>query len=279
MMTELPDMSFQSTRRLYELMFEYFEVQSLYVGNQGEMALYAAGIETGVVIDCGNRLQIVPVIEGSRQPHAAMQLRVGAGNLNEFLARLITEHGNYFDPLVDVEALDRIKSTLCRVSLDPHADEKRSELEQECSMQLPNGKKVTLGSETWRCPEGLFDPTKMGLDIPGIHRSLYNVVQKCPIDVRNELFSHIVLSGGSTLFPNFAERLRKEIRSLMNVAAQRHLNIVNSAKRKYAAWLGASIFGSVDTFPSTTFFHEDYFEGELEKHLAAQGTTAGAATV
>jgi hypothetical protein len=52
LMTELPDMSAQSTRRLYELMFEYFEVQSLYVGNQAEMALFADGIETGIVVDC-----------------------------------------------------------------------------------------------------------------------------------------------------------------------------------------------------------------------------------
>lgn len=121
---------------------------------------------------------MVPFVDGTRQPHAALTLRVGAANLNEYLARLITEHGNYFDPLVHVEPLNYIKAAVCRVSDDPHRDERRSELEQEQSIVLPNGKKVTVGSEAWRCPEGLFDPSVMGLDIDGIHRNIYNAVQK-----------------------------------------------------------------------------------------------------
>jgi actin-related protein/Ca2+-binding EF-hand superfamily protein len=223
--------------------------------------------------NCGNRMQIVPVVEGTRLPHATLQLRVGAGNLNEFLARIITEHGNYFDPLVDVEKLDAVKAALCYVSADPHRDGTKSELSQERSMHLKNGKKVTVGSEAWRCPEGMFQPSLMGLDIAGVHENVYNAIQKCPVDVRNELFGHIVLSGGSTLFPGFAERLRSEVRMLMNVASQRHLNVSTSHKRKYAAWLGAAGFAALDTYPSTTLFLEDYFDGALENHLAAQGRT------
>jgi hypothetical protein len=140
-------------------------------------------------------------------------------------------------------------------------------------LSLKNGKKVTVGSESWRCPEGMFQPSLMGLDIAGVHGNVFNAIQKSPIDVRNELFGHIVLSGGSTLFPGFAERLHKEVRMLMNVASQRHLNIVSSHKRKYAAWIGAAGFAALDTFPSTTLFIDDYFDGALEKHLAAQGRT------
>jgi actin-related protein 2 len=221
-MTELPDMSAQSTRRLYELMFEYFEVQSLYVANAAEMAIVALGLETGVVVDVsaavvslrdvtsvcaraqiGNRMQVVPIVAGARLPHATLQLRVGAGNLNDYLARLITEHGNYFDPLVDVEALGAIKAQLCCVSLDASKDAARSELEQTRSCVLGDGKKVTVGSEAWRCAEGLFDPHLMGLDIPGVHQNVFAVIQKSPVDLRNQLFAHIVLAGGSTLFRNF----------------------------------------------------------------------------
>ena len=164
-------------------------------------------------------------------------------------------------------------SAVCRVSIDPQRDGEKSELSQERSTVLKNGKKVTVGSEAWRCPEGMFQPSLMGLDIAGVHVNVFNAIQKCPIDVRNELFGHIVLSGGSTLFPGFAERLRAEVRMLMNVASQRHLNIVSSHKRKYAAWLGAAGFAALDTFPSTTLFVDDYFDGALEKHLAAQGRT------
>lgn len=207
-------------------------------------------------------MQIVPVVEGTRQPHATLQLRVGAGNLNEYLARLITEHGVYYDAAViaHIEALDTIKRELCYISLDPRGDADRSELSQERSCTLKDGTRVTIGSEAWRCPEGLFSPSLMGLDIDGVAKNVFQAIQKSPIDTRNELFSHIVLTGGSTLFPNFEERLRVEVRRLMNVASQRHLSILAVKQRKYLPWLGASVFASVDTFPATTMFNNEYHE-------------------
>ena len=52
-----------------------------------------------------------------------------------------------------------------------------------------------------RAPESLFDPNLVGIDRPGLHKSIFECVSKCPIDYRTELYSKIVLSGGSTLFP------------------------------------------------------------------------------
>jgi len=40
----------------------------------------------------------------------------------------------------------------------------------------------------------------------------------CGIDVRRDLYSNIVLSGGSTMFLNFEERLRKEMQELAPAA-------------------------------------------------------------
>lgn len=37
---------------------------------------------------------------------------------------------------------------------------------------------------------------------------------KCDIDVRKELFGHIVMSGGTTMYPGIAQRLEKEIKAL-----------------------------------------------------------------
>lgn len=37
------------------------------------------------------------------------------------------------------------------------------------------------------------------------------VIQLCPIDTRRQLYSNIALSGGSTLFKGFKERLQKGI--------------------------------------------------------------------
>lgn len=43
MMTETPDMSVNGREETMEIMFEYFNVPSLYIGNSALMSLYAIG--------------------------------------------------------------------------------------------------------------------------------------------------------------------------------------------------------------------------------------------
>ena len=73
----------------------------------------------------------------------------------------------------------------------------------------------------------------------------YNSIMKCDLDIRKELFSNIVLSGGSTLFPGFAERMLKEMTAL---AHRMKIKIIVPPERKYSAWAGGSILASLSTF-------------------------------
>lgn len=43
---------------------------------------------------------------------------------------------------------------------------------------------------------------------------LYNTIQSADIDIRSELYKHIVLSGGSTMYPGLPSRLEKEVKQL-----------------------------------------------------------------
>lgn len=42
------------------------------------------------------------------------------------------------------------------------------------------------------------------------------VIQLCPIDTRRKLYSNIALSGGSTLFKGFNDRLERRVRERVN---------------------------------------------------------------
>jgi actin len=42
----------------------------------------------------------------------------------------------------------------------------------------------------------------------------YSSILKSDIDLRRDLFSNIVLSGGNTLFPGISERLHNEVETL-----------------------------------------------------------------
>jgi actin-related protein len=44
----------------------------------------------------------------------------------------------------------------------------------------------------------------IGREMPGMHELIYQSIMKSDLDIRKELFSNIVLSGGTTLFPGIS---------------------------------------------------------------------------
>lgn len=48
----------------------------------------------------------------------------------------------------------------------------------------------------------------------GIAELVFNTIQSAAIDMRTELYKHIVLSGGSTMYPGLPSRLEREIKQL-----------------------------------------------------------------
>ncbi|PWZ45648.1 Actin-2 [Zea mays] len=84
----------------------------------------------------------------------------------------------------------------------------------EKSYELPDGQVITIGTERFRCPEVLFQPSFIGMKAPGIHETTYNSIMKCDVDIRKNLYGNIVFSGGSTMFPGITDRMSKEITTL-----------------------------------------------------------------
>jgi hypothetical protein len=50
--------------------------------------------------------------------------------------------------------------------------------------------------------------------IVGIAELVFNTIQAADIDMRTELYKHMVLSGGSTMYPGLPSRLEREIKQL-----------------------------------------------------------------
>jgi actin-related protein 2 len=43
---------------------------------------------------------------------------------------------------------------------------------------------------------------------------LFRTIQAAAVDTRSDLYKHIVLSGGSSMYPGFPSRLEKEMKQL-----------------------------------------------------------------
>lgn len=71
-----------------------------------------------------------------------------------------------------------------------------------------------MGSERFEAPEIMFQPHLIDVEGPGIGELVFDSIQTAEIDIRSELYRHIVVSGGSTMFPGFSKRLEREIKQL-----------------------------------------------------------------
>ena len=62
----------------------------------------------------------------------------------------------------------------------------------------------------------------------------------CDSGIRKELFSNIILSGGSTMFNGVTERLQKEMKCLVTSGVE--VNIISHPHRKYLSFIGGTPF-------------------------------------
>ena len=80
-----------------EIMFETFNVPSLYIACQAVLALYSTGRTTGLVLDSGDGVTTtVPIYEGYALPHAIERNNFAGLEVTQYLHKLLNEIGMKF---------------------------------------------------------------------------------------------------------------------------------------------------------------------------------------
>ena len=242
-----------------EIMFEVFNTPAFYVGIQGVLSLLASGRMTGIVFESGDEVtQIVPSFESYGLTHASLHLDLAGSDLNDYLMKILAKKNYSFTTAAQYDIVRDIKEKLCYVSSDFEQDMQTAASSVEKSFKLPDGETITIGSERFRCPEALFQPSFVGIESAGIHKLCYDSIMKCDIDLRKDLYANIALSGGSTMFPGFSDRLQKEITEMAPSVMK--VKVIAAPDRNYSAWIGGSCLAAARTFPLMCISKQEYDE-------------------
>jgi actin beta/gamma 1 len=227
--------------------------------------MYAYGpATTGVVVDIGERMDVVPIIDGykvqsgiSRSPVGGPELRskmrhylLGRNyslttDIDNFVIRFVLENLAYMSKNFDRE-LDFYR-------IQPEEVDRLIEINDP--ELAPGIRKMEIGSERFEAVEGLFKPELWGLDQAGIHVLVHKAIRECPVDLRKEITQSIFLSGGLTRIPGFGERLEMEIERLNpNVKPRVHI----SPYSYHAAYIGACLHANTEGFKKTRISIEQW---------------------
>jgi len=263
MLTEAPFNPESNRERMVEIMFETFNMPATYVSIQAVLSLHASGRTTGCVLDSGDGVShVVPIYEGYDLPNAIKRLDLAGRDLTNYTVKLLMEGGNTFTTTTEREIVRDIKEKLTYVTMDPELEHCRAKTTYgvvDKHYELPDGNVITVGSEQFRCPEVLFQPSIIGKEATGVHQCTFDSIKQCDIDLRRDLHRNIVLSGGTTMIPGFAERLAHKM-SLLAPNSSIKSRVSAPVDRRYSVWLGGAILSSLSTFQTLWISRDDYDE-------------------
>ncbi|XP_068669663.1 actin-related protein 4-like isoform X1 [Aristolochia californica] len=143
--------------------------------------------------------------------------------------------------------------------------------------ELPDGQTIEIGADRFKIPDILFNPSLVqtipgienaidsSLPLRGLPQMVIESINKCDADIRRELFSSILLAGGTASMQQLKERLEKDlIEEAPQAARVKVLASGNATERRFSVWIGGSILASLGSFQQMWFS-----KAEFEEHGAS----------
>ena len=100
----------------------------------------------------------VPTYEGYAIPSAIQRIQLAGVDLTNYLKEILKERGLSFTTPAEHEIVRDVKEQICYVVSDYDAAMKEAEESHSCekNYELPDGRKILVGNERFRCAEILF---------------------------------------------------------------------------------------------------------------------------
>lgn len=227
----------RNRNKMIALLCSHFSIWCLYVEAQPVVSLWKSGRVSGAVVDIGDGVAQVVCIWGAYLiVHSAARMSLAGRDITEYLLKSLRDRHVFLETQQELALVCRLKEENCYVAIDFDNELATDPREHEVEVNVFS-KNFSLASERFKCPEILFQPHLADVKSPGVHHLVHSSISSCGMDIHRDLYSNIILGGGSTLFPGFPERLQLELGRL---APRLGVRIDAAEDRQCMAWLGAS---------------------------------------
>ena len=168
--------------------------------------------------------------------------------------------------------MDELKESVVQIPESPFNPSELA-LRPPKYFEFPTGFNRNFVLERFRVGELLFDPSKrykasevneMSDVTSSPPLGLVDLVSKslglCDVDMRSTLVGNIIVCGGGSLLSGLSERINIEFSKLSNYGRVR-IHIGNGAnERRFGAWIGGSILGSLASFQQLWMTRKEFEE-------------------
>ncbi|MEW5307680.1 MAG: hypothetical protein WDW36_010058 [Sanguina aurantia] len=278
--------------RVFQNMFEKYGFGGVNIQVQAVLTLYALGLRTGTVVDSGDGVtHVMAVIDGYVMQSQTKRLNIAGRHVTSYLLDLLRRRGCSLDSSADMETVSLQKETpaLPAASLDgvplfqPPPPPQFANETTACveSYVLPDGKVLRLGAERFTAPEVLFTPSMVDSEAPGIAQMTFNAINEASMDVRRRLYEHIVISGGSSMYPGLPDRMQSDIVALHHERVLRgqpsasapRIRVQAPANRRHLVFQGAAVLASImQDDPSFWVSRQEYQEDPYRAMMKCSAT-------
>ncbi|KAJ2774048.1 NuA4 histone acetyltransferase subunit [Coemansia nantahalensis] len=284
--------------KLVELAFEKFQCPAFFVCKTPVLAAFGTGRHTGLVVDVGGEsASACAVYEGYCLTKTIRRQALGGEQLTAHILSQLRAEFNYEPtPLFDIKSktptdIQRLpavarrnragvtdsylsamrhrltlefKESACEILERPFA-KSYAESKPHKPFEFPDGFNASFSAMRYALPEALFNPKDYysgpgAGSLVGVHELALRSVVASDIDLRPHLLNSVVLAGGSSLFPGFADRMSLALQEAIPGSRLKLYCPTSAIERKVTAWLGGSILGSLGTFHQLWISRAEYDE-------------------
>ncbi|KAL4226512.1 hypothetical protein ACF0H5_014497 [Mactra antiquata] len=241
---------------LMRVLVDDLHVRGVCMVQQALLSLYSYNAMSGIIVDIGERLEIMPIYDGLLIDHGVSRQAYGGKKIQDSLYISLLENRYEFNSPVEKYLVRYLAEQGCYITDNYKENKEKCDKDSTSykrivdlqQFDLPVGahQQVTLDYACFKSPEGFFNTDLWEMDYKNLQKQIYAAIQQCPIDSRKQMYRSVYLSGGVTTIPGFSERLEVELRKLAPPAAI--VEVHASPQRYHSAYIGACSVAGMDIF-------------------------------